>query len=414
MPIFTHSRALIAFILAAICTAANPTTALGGQDSQIRSQYEELDLADARRLTVSPDGELLAGLVRLPSLPRGPRDTRTPKDPGSLLKVWSLHEKQILHEFKVSGTAYAVAFGSDSGTVVVANKSSGNLGWMTTVGAWDLPTGAERELGEFAGEVVDLRFEARGNRLAVAVKLGYFEALGAKGKAGIHSVGQIKIWSIGDSAKPLNIGFAQLWFWDAIMNPDPKIPGKREKAIAAYRRTVPVRLSFSPDGRLVIGETEAGFLTLHDSNTGEVQDFTGTSSVGTALALTMITLLEVPPDVPEFTLNMEPSTAMKLLTRSADGWWHVSSGGKATGDVFKVDGARFLIKEGQSAQGVDIAASLGMTRGTNLRGVHRVRHPLGEMKVVRMKDGLGIQLKPSVAGHEGTAKPRAAVVRWGK
>ena len=64
------------------------TSAVEAQDARMREQQKELDLSGAGSLTYSPDEKLMAGLTKLYG----------DSGPGSLVKVWSVREKRLLHK----------------------------------------------------------------------------------------------------------------------------------------------------------------------------------------------------------------------------------------------------------------------------------------------------------------------------
>lgn len=103
------------------------TTVLHAQDAEIRGRLTGLDLSGVGSLTLSPGGGLVAGLAVL----------HGDSGPGSRGRIWSVKEQRLVHQFHVPGKAHAVAFAPDSATVVAADRS-GNLGWVSTVRAWEL------------------------------------------------------------------------------------------------------------------------------------------------------------------------------------------------------------------------------------------------------------------------------------
>ena len=121
-----------------------------------------------KQLTLSPDSELAAGLTGLsPNPGRG-------SDSFSLVKIWSVKKKQRVHEFRVPGQVHTVELRPDSETVVTADRV-GNLGWMSTIRAWNIAEGTERKVGTRVGEIGELCFSSDGSRLAAVAKRGYFD-----------------------------------------------------------------------------------------------------------------------------------------------------------------------------------------------------------------------------------------------
>ena len=131
-----------------------------GQDSDIKKQLEGVDLDGVQQLRLSPNGELAAGLTKLYSNPGYGTGS------FSLVKVWSVKEKQLLHEFRVRGAVYEAVFSPDSSILVSADKT-GNLGSATTIRAWNLLNGSEHKSGgRFPGLSNKFCFSPDGNRLA--------------------------------------------------------------------------------------------------------------------------------------------------------------------------------------------------------------------------------------------------------
>jgi len=102
-------------------------------------------------LRLSPSGELAAVLTGLYPNP----GTR----PGSfsLIKIWSIRNKKLLHQFRVLGKAYEVVF-SPGGSTVVAAEKIGNLGITATIRVGNRAEGTERKVGTCVGQIGELRF----------------------------------------------------------------------------------------------------------------------------------------------------------------------------------------------------------------------------------------------------------------
>jgi len=235
------------------------TTPLHAQDADIKEHLEGVDLTGVKQLTFSPDGELAAGLTVLHEKDSGPE---------SLIKIWSIKKKKILHQFRFPGKAGEIAFHPDSSTVVAA-ATTGNLGHATTIRAWDLAEGAQRTVGTCTGDIRELRFSPDGIRLAAVAALGYFDNMAESTEAEVL-VSQIKVWPVSGKGTALSIAIPHpcgewVEMWPSQENIDP---WRGEQIRAAVLKVRPKRLRFSPDGKTLICEIEAGLRTIYDSRTG--------------------------------------------------------------------------------------------------------------------------------------------------
>ncbi|MDE0864781.1 MAG: hypothetical protein OSA98_13405 [Rubripirellula sp.] len=131
---------------ALIGVAILDTVPLHSQDTDIKEQLQGVDLTGVKQLKLSPNGKLAAGLTGLYDNP-GSRSGSF-----SLIKIWSIGKKELVHEFRVPGEAYEVVFTPDGSAVVAADKT-GNLGHTTPIRAWDLAHGTEREVRTCGGEL---------------------------------------------------------------------------------------------------------------------------------------------------------------------------------------------------------------------------------------------------------------------
>ncbi len=231
------------------------------QDDTTGERLMGVDLSGVRSLTFSSNGKLAAGLKSL----YGKRG------PGSLVKIWTIKDKKLLHEFHVPGKAHAVAFSPDSSTVVTAD-GVGNLGWVSTIRAWELAEGKGQKIGRCLGEVGQLCFSPDGIRLAGLANLSYFESAGLHKEAGVACVGQIRIWSVDGKGEVLNINIpdprgnaVELW-------PPDDDPEATKRIAAAIKGILPIRLRFSSNGKQLIGDTAEGGRKIYDSRTGKSLD----------------------------------------------------------------------------------------------------------------------------------------------
>lgn len=121
--IFLRASHFLTYIILFAVTAVQAPPSLG-QNANIKKQLTGVDFEGIQQLRLSPDGELAAGITGLYDNPGGKWSTH------SLVKVWSVKTKKLLHEFPIPGEAYEFAFSPDSSIVLAADKT-GNLGHST-------------------------------------------------------------------------------------------------------------------------------------------------------------------------------------------------------------------------------------------------------------------------------------------
>lgn len=290
------------------------TSALQAQETHIRKRLEGGDLSGVGSLTLSPNGELVAGLAVL----------HGESGPGSLIKIWTIKEKKLLHQFRVPGRAHAVTFTPDSSTVVIADEA-GQLACESTIRFWDLTQGKGRKRSVCVGLVKELVFSPDGRRLAAVAKLGPFENMADSMDSEMACVAQIHVWQFAGEGDALRIDIAHpCGEWVELWPSSEKVePWAGEQIQAAIRQVVPTRLRFSPDGKQLISETDAGFSTIYDSQTGRILQHPKMSSVGVFKTMLMIALHEVPADVTAFIPKLSPSKVQCLLVgeQTAGGSW---------------------------------------------------------------------------------------------
>ena len=158
-------RKTVALLVHATLIVAHVAVAWG-QDVDIKKQMEGVDLEGVKQLTLSHNGELAAGLTVV----------YRNHHAESLMKVWSIKAKQLVHEFRFRGKAHALAFSPDDATLVTAD-ASGNLATETKIRFWDLTRGKELKQFAFVGQIRELIFSPDGGRLAAAVGFNYFDSI---------------------------------------------------------------------------------------------------------------------------------------------------------------------------------------------------------------------------------------------
>lgn len=228
------------------------------QNAELKKQLHGVDLTGVKQLKSSPDGELAAGLTELYDNP-GPRSGSF-----SLIKIWSIKEQKLLHEFRIPGKAYVVTFSPDSSTVLAADRT-GNLGYTTTIRAWDLAKGTGREISACSGEIGAFCFSPDGGQLAAVVRLGYFEMAALRETKGA-CVGQIKVWPIHGKGGVLSIDIPHPLGKRVEPWPPTGLEGAEVKKQfeAALRSAVPTKLRFGADGKRLISETTTEVRKVYD------------------------------------------------------------------------------------------------------------------------------------------------------
>ncbi|MEM8670473.1 MAG: WD40 repeat domain-containing protein [Planctomycetota bacterium] len=231
---------------------AQSRTYLDGYDPS-KSVVFEAPKPAGMRTNVSPDGKLRAeaGFQKL--------------------EVSSVEDKEMLFQFRFDGHAYSPTFTPD-GKQVVAAVCRGNLGCISTLYAWDLESGKSTTYGECSGLVLDIAFDADGERLAVATAYG---RLGAYGLYSVHKKwfgGEIVVFDRTKDDQPLQI-FCELSGVMAMTkdhSSDEATKAKFDQSLEdACKRCLPVRVGLTGDGKKVIGVTSAGTIRVFDAMSGK-------------------------------------------------------------------------------------------------------------------------------------------------
>ena len=383
-----------------VAAAIVHTTPLHAQDANIKERLQGVDLTGLNQLKLSPNGELAARLTVLYEKESGPE---------SLIKIWSIKSKELVQQFRFPGKAGEFAFHTDGSTIVAA-ATTGNLGHITTLRAWDIEKGAERSVGTCAGDIRELRFSPDGSRLAAVAALGYFD-----NSAKLNGVGalvsQIKVWPVNGKGSAVSIAIPHpcgewVEMWPSNKNIDP---WSGEQIQAAFLKVVPKRLQFSPDGKTLICETKAGLQTIYDSRTGVMLKHSGMASVGLFKSMLMIALHQVPADVNSLTIEITPDEKPIRMERASDGWWRADND-KQFG--FKVDGEHFATLIEAVEKKDQIMTRLGLKDDTSLEKLSSLRHPLGVIEISRDETGLKFRLEKITDGTEVRETLQKGEVRW--
>lgn len=156
--IFNMTTALLIFFF---FTPAHAQGLIGDQG------LEGLDLSTAKKITLSPDNRLATGLTVL----------HENKGTSSVIKVWDIKKKILLHEFRVPGQAHAIAYSPDSSVIITA-AGAGNLAWATTIRKWNLSSRTGKTLGTCIGAVRQFSFSHDGKKVAALTHCaGFFEKI---------------------------------------------------------------------------------------------------------------------------------------------------------------------------------------------------------------------------------------------
>lgn len=387
---------LSALIFACYATFAGPTSftlvALHAQDVEVRDLLKGVDLTGVQDFRLSPNEEFVAGLTRLSPIP-GPRSGSF-----SLIRIWTIQKKELVHEFRIPGKAYEAVFSPDSSTLVVADRT-GNLGFLTTIRAWDLAEGTMRKVGECGNQTGKLHFSPDGGRIAAVQQPDYFfnsEDLNF----------QLNVWPIGSRAKSLSIAIPNpLGEARAVCPPIDEWSKERQEEV--FGRVVPQLLGFSSDGKVLICETKSGLRTTYDSQSGKMLKHANVSSVGLFKSMLMIALDEVPDDVRLLTLEITPLKRSIQIQRADDNWWRTG-----THAGFKIDGKYFVSQRGKVETREHIAMRFGLNDDTNFAELVSLRHPLGAIQIERSAAGIRFRLEEARDGDAKSATMHSGEVRW--
>jgi WD40 repeat protein len=251
----TTSFSVVLFIL--IMEAAFLMPGLYATDTGPKELEQVLQDADKLQLAYSPDKKRLAHLS------------------GYWVRVWSLPEKRLLHQFPLEGVPQAVAFNPDGGSVVTAN-GVGNLEYLSTIRVWPLDATKGRVIAKCLGSVTDLSFSEDGS-LAAATKLSFLGSITRSSitEDDIQQGGHIHVWRLSDGRELMKVNIelpdysAKLRALRAAQSGDPE--SKDDTALVdtlqtayrnAVREHVPVRLYFNSEGKQLVGVSESGRETI--------------------------------------------------------------------------------------------------------------------------------------------------------
>ena len=371
-----------------------------GQDANIKKQLEGVDLEGIQQLRLSPNGELAAGLTKLYENPG--------KGAGSfsLVKIWSVKKKQLLHQLRVPGEVYEAVFSPDSSMLVSADKT-GNLGYTTMIRAWNLADGSERQVGGFFGVSNKFCFSPDGNRLA-AIQYPEYSWLNPLGEYTF----KLNVWQVKERGSlsisiPNALGDHRATFpfrtWDG--NPDSD-----ERVKKSLARVTPDLRGFSPDGKQLICDFETGPRT-YDARSGRILQRPDICSVGLFKSMLMIAPQQIPANVKSMSIKIMPRKKIIRLEQAADGWWTAV---KDKNSAFKVGRKKFISCAGDVETKEGVLMLLGLKEGTDLSDLSSLKHPHGVIKIIRNETGLKFRLEEVTDGTDSGKTLQTGEVRWAR
>lgn len=208
---------------------------------------EGLDAVEVVKPAISPDG-----LMRV--------ETKF-----KVVKVLSIPDGKLLHQFQTPGLARTPTFSPDSKTLVF-EECQGNLGCAGTLRAWNLETNKSRSLGTCSGIVTRMNFSADGTRLTALTSYSFIVAIvvGDKNKAK-RAAGEFLVIDV-DSATQL---LKQKWLVAKYVRPT-----KSKDAAAAYYnasfKSMPKHVSLNSDGSKLLVATPDGITKIYDVQSGKL------------------------------------------------------------------------------------------------------------------------------------------------
>ncbi|MDF1844813.1 MAG: DPP IV N-terminal domain-containing protein [Rubripirellula sp.] len=391
------SRLLVYATLVSVTIVHAPASR--GQDPDIKKQLQGVDLEGVQQLRLSPNGELAAGLTKLYANPGYGSGS------FSLVKVWSVKEKQLLHEFRIRGAVYEAVFSPDSSTLVTADKT-GNLGPATTIRAWNLQDGSEHQGGgRFPGLSDKFCFSPDGNRLA-AIQYPEYSWLNPLGEYEF----KLNVWQVTKSGG-LSINIPNALGDHRATIPSGKIDGvamSEERGRKILAQVTPVLRGFSEDGKQLICDFDAGPRAF-DARTGRIMQRPKICTVGLFKSMLMIAPQQVPADVKSLTIEIPPHEKPFRLERAADGWWRLR---QAKRFEFRVSDRHFVVRKGDVETKQEIRMLLGLKDDSSLADLSSLKHPVGIIKIDRDATRLKFRLEEVTDGTESGETLQTGEVRW--
>jgi WD40 repeat protein len=358
-----------------------------------------LDLSAAKKITFSPNNELAAGLTVL----------HENKGTSSVIKVWGIKKKKLLHEFRVSGQAHAIEFSPDSSAIVTAS-GTGNLAWATTIRNWNLASGTGKTLGACIGSVRQFSFSHDGGKVAVLTDFaGFFEKTAMLDATGTTCICQIKAWRLDGEDDELSINITHPLPLDRWL---PTWLPLEEKAKAKLTEdtllTAPIQMRFSMDDQQIIATTAIGTSVAYDSQTGKILKHANLSSMNLFESILMLAIYQAPATATKLRIDFAPIGRTISFERGEDFWWQSGNDKERS---FKVDGENYVSRIKDVEKATNPATLLGLKPKTNLTKLDSFEHPAGKVKIHREPTGIQFQL---IIENEKTAREPIEIgsVQW--
>ena len=194
------------------------------------------------------------------------------------LRVYSVGEEQLLHEFDTSDNTFSPHFSADGKTIYAA-VCEGNLASISTLYSWNLTTGKRTRWGECRGIVLEISSDSDGKRIAATTSIGKLGMFALAKREGRWIGGEMVIFDAGhpESSVLVLCGLPGIPSWKKLAEEAKekgwdadKLNANLDQILAdATRRCLPVRVGLTPDGKKVVGVTCSGNVRVFDAETGQ-------------------------------------------------------------------------------------------------------------------------------------------------
>lgn len=228
-----------------VALLAWPCFLLHGQEpKEIKVQYDPEKLLqfkpnpEPRRPHVSPDGKMTIEVI------------------FKQIRVLSLPEKELLHEFATPNKAMASTFSPDLKAIAFAD-CTGNLACGAVIYTRNLETGKQSEIGRCLGVVTRLTSSGDGKRLAAMSFYGPIGAMMAKQRFKLNIGGEVAVFDVSTQTDLLHMAY-QL--------PGPP-PRKIPEDFMPYWRT---HIALDQDGATLLVAAPSGVIKVIDVETGNI------------------------------------------------------------------------------------------------------------------------------------------------
>ncbi|MEO1525208.1 MAG: hypothetical protein AAFX06_07210 [Planctomycetota bacterium] len=187
--------------------------------------------------------------------------TKTPARPGvspdgtmravvdfKMIRVLSVADGKLLHEFATPNRAMSPTFSADQKRLVYAD-CTGNLACKSTVYLRDLETGKEATVGDCYGITLRFAFSGDGKRLAMVSMYGPILALIPKQRFGKQVAGEIAIFDLENNRE---------LFHTAYQGPGNAVENE------AARQLLPIEITLNDDGSTLLVAAPSGVVHVLD------------------------------------------------------------------------------------------------------------------------------------------------------